>query len=226
MQVSQPVGRDAATKKYDILSALMAHGLAQDKHRQRLVMRLLSLITTRYNWARNELSMGQKEIARLWCVDERTVKREMAKLRAMEWLLVKRAAVRGRVSLYGLDLERILLDTRPQWENIGPDFIARMEMTHSAEPDSGGNVVPFKPVAAPVGEGLWAAAQRQLHTEDSATYGAWFQSLVEAERDGGTVQLAAPSRFHATYVSTHLQARLLTALRRADASVSDVRVVG
>jgi DnaA-like protein len=226
MQVSQPVGRDAATKKYDILSALMAHGLAQDKHRQRLVMRLLSLITTRYNWTRNELSMGQKEIARLWCVDERTVKREMAKLRAMEWLQIKRAGARGRVSLYGLDLVRILLDTRPQWENIGPDFIERMEMTHRAAPAEPGNVVPFKPVATPVGEGLWAETQRQLHAEDSATFGAWFQGLIEAEREGGTVQLAAPSRFHATYVSTHLQARLLTALRRADSSVSDVCITG
>ena len=63
MQVIRAVGREAAAKKYDILSAMMAHALAGDKHRQRLVLRLMALITTRYNWQRNELAMGQREIA-------------------------------------------------------------------------------------------------------------------------------------------------------------------
>lgn len=36
-----------------------------DQNLQRLVLRLMSLITTRYNWQRNELTMGQREIARL-----------------------------------------------------------------------------------------------------------------------------------------------------------------
>ena len=49
MQVIRPVGREAAAKKYDILSAMTDHALAGDQHRQRLVLRLMSLITTRYN---------------------------------------------------------------------------------------------------------------------------------------------------------------------------------
>ena len=49
MQVIRPVGREAASRKYDVLSALMAHALAGDKHRQRLVLRLMAVITTRYN---------------------------------------------------------------------------------------------------------------------------------------------------------------------------------
>lgn len=61
MQVIRAVGPEAAAKKYDLLSAMMAHGLASDKHRQR-------------------------EIARLWCVDERTVKRDMARLRSLGWI--------------------------------------------------------------------------------------------------------------------------------------------
>ena len=83
MQLPRPVGREAASRKYDILSALMAFALAQDKHVQRQVLRIMALITTRYNWQRDELTMGQGEIAKLWSVDERTVKREMAKLRAL-----------------------------------------------------------------------------------------------------------------------------------------------
>ena len=80
MQRARPVGREAASKKYDILSALMAHALSLDPASQKLALRLMSLITTRYNWQRDELTIGQTEIARLWCVDPRTVKREMAKL--------------------------------------------------------------------------------------------------------------------------------------------------
>ncbi len=97
MQVIRPVGREAAAKKYDILSAMTDHALAGDQHRQRLVLRLMSLITTRYNWQRNELTMGQKEIARLWCVDERTVKRDMARLRA--WLVAGQGARRAGQSV-------------------------------------------------------------------------------------------------------------------------------
>ncbi|MGV3695080.1 MAG: hypothetical protein ACO1OA_11235, partial [Paracoccus marcusii] len=125
MQVMRPVGRQAAARKYDLLSAMMAHALAGDPQRQRLVLRLMALITTRYNWQRDELTMGQREIARLWCVDERTVKRDMARLRGLGWITVKRQGARGRVSVLGLDLDRILLDTRPAWPNIGPDYVAR-----------------------------------------------------------------------------------------------------
>lgn len=126
MQVIRAVGREAAAKKYDLLSAMMAHGLAADKHRQRLVLRLMALITSRYNWQRDELTIGQREIARLWCVDERTVKREMAKLRVLGWIEIKQQGARGRVSVLGLNLDRIMLDTRPEWANIGPDFVERV----------------------------------------------------------------------------------------------------
>ena len=53
MQVIRPVGREAAARKYDLLSAMMAHALAGDQNRQRLVLRLMALITTRYNWQRD-----------------------------------------------------------------------------------------------------------------------------------------------------------------------------
>jgi hypothetical protein len=86
----------SASQKYDVLTALGAHALAGGKTQMRLGLRFITLITARYNWARNELAVGQREIARLWSVDERTVKREMAKLRALGWLVVKRQGTRGR----------------------------------------------------------------------------------------------------------------------------------
>ncbi|MFN3276002.1 MAG: DnaA N-terminal domain-containing protein [Paracoccus sp. (in: a-proteobacteria)] len=226
MQVIRPVGREAAAKKYDILSALMAHALASGPGPQRLVLRLMALITTRYNWQRDELTMGQREIARLWCVDERTVKRDMAQLRALGWVTVKRQGARGRVSVLGLDLDRIALDTRPAWPNIGEDYVARM--TGRSESAPAPNVVPFrKQGAAAAQAGLWGVVCAALQAEDPVVFDAWFAPLVQIEQadgQGGALHLAAPSRFHATYVRTHLMARLQIAARRADPSVVSVRI--
>jgi hypothetical protein len=227
MQLPRPVGREAASRKYDILSALMAFALSQDKHVQRQVLRVMALITTRYNWQRDELTMGQTEIARLWSVDDRTVKREMARLRAQGWLVLKRQGARGRVSSYGLDLNRMLEDTRPAWPLIGEDFRARLD---PGEPAGQGasNVVPLRAaVPAPASDGsVWAAAQAWLHQEDAATYGAWFHALTEAGIEANCLTLAAPTRFHASYVATNLKDWLLTALRRQDPALREVRIVG
>lgn len=222
MQVIRPVGREAAAKKYDILSALMAHALAGDKHRQRLVLRFMALITTRYNWQRNELAIGQVEIARLWSVDERTVKREMARLRDLGWLELKRAGARGRVAVHGIALERLNLDTRHAWANIGSDFVQRMGVRDPAPAAT--TVVPFRR-PPPSGQGLWAAVSRHLADEDAPTYATWFSGLAEGGIEDGCLTLHAPSRFHAAYVTAHLLERLRIAARRADPAVATVRVL-
>lgn len=222
MKVVKPVGRDAAVRKYDMLSAMMAYAMAGDQHRQRLVLRFMSLITTRYNWQRNELTMGQREIARLWCVDERTVKRDMARLRALGWLLVQRQGARGRVSVLSLDLERIMLDTRAEWGNIGEDFIGRQA------PDEAigqGTVIPFRRAEPVAGQGLWAAACRQLAAEDPPTFDAWLAGLRDAGLDQGVITLLAPTKFHATYVRTHFLSRIALILRRLDGDVTRVQIV-
>ncbi|QCO57561.1 hypothetical protein EOK75_17805 (plasmid) [Pseudorhodobacter turbinis] len=224
MLVTKPVGRDASTKKYDILSALSAYALSQDKHAQRRILRLMSLITTRYNWQRNELSMGQEDIARLWSVDLRTVKREMAKLRAVGWLVETRAAARGRVALHALDLAMIMADTQNVWPNIGPDFVDRQAAQIPPAPEAS-NVVPFQQIPSlPADGSVWAAAQHAFQAQDGAAFSAWISRLSEIERDGGTLCLLAPSRFHKTYVETHLADRLTRILRRIDPSISGVRI--
>lgn len=223
MRVIKPVGRDAAVRKYDILSALTAHALASDAQSQRLVLRLTVLITARYNWQRDELITGQKEIARMWCVDERTVKRDMARLRAMGWVVVKRQGARGRVSVLGLDLDRIMIDTRPSWTNIGEDFVQRM--TGPEIPSAADNVVPFRRLDMPnQGDGLWRRVCEQLQTEDAAIFDAWFRPMIETGQAEGVLSLTAPSRFHATYLRTHLLSRLQSALRRAEPGMVAVRI--
>ena len=225
MLAMKPVGRNESARKYDILTALGSYALARGKHEQRLVLRFLTLITARYNWARDELAVGQREIAALWSVDERTVKREMGKLRGLGWLVVKRQGARGRVTQYGIALEIVLQATRAQWDAVGPDFALRMQ--GAPEPD---RVVPLRPtgnVKVPdLSDGTeWALAQAILFQEDAASYGAWLAALTRTGRAGGRVTLKAPSRFHAVYVTTHLIGRVEAACRSVDDTVSEVVLI-
>lgn len=226
MLKNKPVGRNASAAKYDILTALGAYALARSKHDQRLVLRFMTLITARYNWAHNELACGQREIARLWSVDERTVKREMAKLRALGWLVVKRQGARGHVTEYRIDMERLLEMTQPQWASVGPDFELRMQ--GSPEP---ARVVPLPsrhiPEAPDISDGSeWSLAKAVLHAEDPANYASWIQSLERVDRAGGRLVLKAPSRFHGSYVQTHMLTRLLQACRGVDETVTEIAVLG
>ena len=50
--------------------------------------------------------------------------------------------------------------------------------------------------------------------------------LVAQEEGEGWLTLAAPTRFHATYVETHLMGRLMRAVRRVDPSIAGVRIEG
>lgn len=226
MQTLRPVGQGASARKYDILTALGAYALAQGKHDQRRVLRLMTLVTARYNWARDELAVGQREIARLWSVDERTVKREMALLRARGWLVVKRQGARGRVTQYGLGLERMMTDTSVQWAAVGPDF--ELRMGQGDVPDATVVPMPVKGVvrAPDVSQGTeWALAQAVLHGEDAGMYASWIAGLERVERAGGRLTLKAPSRFHGAYVQTHLERRVLAACREVDGDVTEIRVV-
>lgn len=225
MQTARPVGRSASARKYDIITALGAYALAQDKYEQRRVLRLITLITARYNWARDLLAVGQREIAEMWSVDARTVKREMALLRGRGWLVVKRQGARGRVTEYGLDLERMMADTSALWQAVGPDFAVRMGQ--GAETSENVVALPTRPIQAPsVAEGTeWALAAALLHAEDAGTYASWIAGLQRQDRVGGRVTLLAPSRFHAAYVQTHLERRLLAACQEVDGDVTELRVV-
>jgi hypothetical protein len=151
--------------------------------------------------------MWQGEISRLWSVEDRTVKREMARLRAQGWLVLKRQGARGRVSCYGVDLNRMLEDTRPAWPLIGEDFIARLEPAPPPGPagQGGSKVVPLRVVPAPKPDGsVWSVAKVHLQAEDTGIYGSWLHALAEAGHEANALTLAAPTRFHATYVMANL----------------------
>jgi hypothetical protein len=227
MKQVQPVGRQAQSRKYDLLTAIGVHACRGDKHFQRLALRLLTLIVARYNWQHDELSVGQREIAQLWSVDERTVKRDMAKLRDIGWLVQKRAALRGRVAVHGLDFARILEATAPDWHAVGPDFQERMGDSLPKEVPT--NIVAFPGPAAPAADlppeaTPWEQARHRLEAEDPALFSLWFRQLQPGADLDGQFRLIAPSRFHATFVRTHHLGRLLAALRAAGLATGGVEI--
>ncbi len=222
-QGTKAVGRNAAALKYDIITAVGAWALAQSKHEHRLALRFLTLLTARYNWQRDLLCVGQREIAALWQCNERTVKRDMSKLRALGWVVLKIQGRRGRVAQYGLNLDAILKSTRSTWDHIGPDFVLRLDQPATD------NIIPLTPrqdVPAPdISSGQeWSLAAALIHQEDPATFGAWVRALERESRAGGLLCLKAPSRFHAAYVEIHLKARLIAACRIVDDSVTDIAI--
>lgn len=231
MVAKRAVGPGASARKYDLLTALGTHALASGKSRQVSCLRLITLITARYNWKSDELCVGRPEMARLWNVDERTVKRELARLRGYGWLEVKRPGARGRITSYWLCFDKLFEDTRPDWPRVGPDYEARMVFdTAGAPPESAqARVVQFPgaSAAAPdVSDGsVWSLASALLHAEDAQIYGAWLRGLTQDSLEAGRLRLRAPSKFHAHYVHTHLLGRILAALKTVDGEVETVSVI-
>lgn len=224
MLMKKAVGRNGAERKYDLLTVLGSYALSQGKSLQRQTLRLICLVTARYNWQNDELSVAQTDIARLWSVDPRTVKREMAAFRDMDWLVEKRAAARGRVTVYGLGISRILEDTRSCWEKVGPDLVARLDSS-PAEAQPVGNIIPFPTASLPDGDTIWGKIAARLVADQGAVYQAWFAALVAFERDGGVLELKAPSGFHARYVETHFRGVLERAVSQVAPHIEIIKLV-
>lgn len=223
MAVARLAGQGASARKYDLLTVIGAAGLAGSPLDQRMALRLMTLITARYDWRRDLLSTGQREIARLWSVDERTVKREMSKLRERGWLVLRRQGARGRVSEYALGMARLLDDTRPYWALVGSDLEDRLdEATSSVPAGTEKNVIPF-PAPAATGD-TWGTAMAEIATESPALYATWLQHLKVLYITDEEIILQAPSRFHATYVQTHLSLRLLSLCSKRNPSLRGLRI--
>lgn len=220
-------GPGAAAVKYDLVTALLVLAAQGPPVEARLALRLSLTITARYNWRTGTFSVGLKELASLWGVTDRTAKREIAAMRAQNWLRVSRPAARGRVASYAIEFETVLRATMPFWAAVGPDYAARM--VGVPEPDTPTNVVPLRQVTpeAPEPNGTcWPKAAKLLREQDPATYGAWFAHLRVADHEAGVLTLVAPSRFVADYVRTHFQTRLQAVLAQAgEGGLREVRIV-
>lgn len=227
MQQSKATGPRAAALKYDILTALLSLSMHDKGVDGRLAQRLALLITARLSWRTETFCVGIREIARLWCVTERTAKRDLALMRARHWIVVQRAATRGRVTEHRVNIADVLVATRMCWPAVGPDYVERMgQGGQAAPPDQ--TVVPFptSQMQPPAPDGtLWGQAARLIHDSDPALFAAWFGQLHEVESGAGRLVLAAPSRFIGNYVETHLMGKLLAAVTQVDAGLRDIRVI-
>ncbi|WP_128255317.1 DnaA N-terminal domain-containing protein [Falsirhodobacter deserti] len=223
MAVARLAGQGASSRKYDVLTAIGAAGLAGEAMAQRLALRLIVLITARYDWRADRLATGQREIAALWSVDERTVKREMARLREKGWLVLRRQGGRGRVAEYALGLDRILADTAPHWAAVGRDLEARLAPDDAPPVPAGTpNIIAFP---QPDGQSPWDRVMQHIAQEAPTVYATWLRQLRPLEETGGGLTLEAPTRFHANYVETHLALRILTACRVAAPQIGSLRIL-
>ena len=226
-EAGQITGPGAAALKYDILTALLVTAAQGEPVEARLTLRLALLITARYNWRRGTFAVGQKEIARMWGVTERTAKREMAQMRNRGWIAVDVPAARGRVACYRISLAQVLRVTMPHWAAVGSDFVARMVGAPEEEGQGASNVIPLRrePETLPGPDGTaWSAVAVRLQAQDPGVYSAGFAQLTPTEVEGGTLTLLAPSRFICDYVATHYRSRILAALATEDRSLHDVRI--
>ncbi|APE45744.1 hypothetical protein BOO69_18975 (plasmid) [Sulfitobacter alexandrii] len=230
MKIQRAMGPDAGVVKYDLLTALSVAGLAGSPGLATSLMRLIALVTARYNWREDEFCVGQKDMARMWSVDERTVKRQIKRLLEAEVLICKRPGVRGRVGAYRLNHGGIARLSAPTWHLVGPDFEARMQARYGADEAEkvvrlGDYVAAAEPAKDTGASGTpWARAMATLRSEDKAQYEAWFQRLGYLSVEGGVVHVTCPSAFIRRYIETHLMQRLLNAVRAEFGGVSEVRI--
>jgi hypothetical protein len=210
------VGPRAGTLKYDLLTALSVAGLHSSPTTQTSFMRLMALVTARYNWRVEEVTVGHIELARLWGVNDRTVKREMKRLMEMGVVICIRPGVRGRVGAYRLNYRRIYDMSQSVWAAVGPDFEDRMMEVSGAKTVV---KVDFQPsqISAPklvkgMPTGTWGAVRQRLKAEHPELFESWFAKLVQESITEHTLILRAPNGFVSRYIETHFATKLARAV--------------
>lgn len=213
-------GPGAGAVKYDVLTALGLIGMHGPGPMQASMLRLIAALTARYNWRAEEMSVGQRELARLWGVAERTAKREVKRLTGLRVILLKRPGVRGRVASYRLNLGEVARLSKPHWIAVGSDFAERMETLAPAEAKVvhlGFPAPEAEPGAAQTAGtegqgGTWRAVRARLRAEDPAAFANWYAQLTYLGIEGRDIRLRAATPFVGRYVETHLARPLALAI--------------
>jgi DnaA N-terminal domain len=232
MELKRLTGVEAGSMKYDVLTAMAIAGLHGTSTQQTSMMRLIALVTARYNWRRDELTVGQRDMARMWDVNERTVKREIKRLTKDNILICKRVGVRGRVGAYRLNLVEIGNISQKSWGAVGPDFDDRMtknlpqQTTKVVKVDFGTKTnVQVNKKAEDTEIGTWNAVLQTLKSTDAASYSNWYARLTLKTNIDGKIELNAPNKFVANYIQTHLHAALHKALEQELGVITQVRIL-
>jgi DNA-binding transcriptional ArsR family regulator len=208
---SRITGPGAAARKYDLLTALAVAGLRESVIPAVLALRLIALITARYDWMRDAVSIGHDELARLWGVSLRTVARDLDRLRRMGLLQVTAPARRGRVAVYRLDHTALDHMLRPVMPTLPPGQAARLraeyEGSNAPEPEVSPNET---------NSGWWAIRATLDGRLPAAALTRWIDELRCEDTADGVLRLRAPSSFHADYATRTYG----DALRRAAIAVN------
>ena len=241
--VTRIVGPEAGARKYDLLTGLATAALQREAHAAAAcgdgpasdfsavtALRLIALITARYDWARDSAAIGHSDLERLWGVSRRTVIREIDRLRRLGLLELVSEGRRGRVSVYRLGQARIADLTRRSWSGAGDKFAQRMAsldppVDMPPGPARCSAVVALFPGGDAAGQGGWRRIVAALGEDISvAALRRWIQPLICRRLDDTRLDLAAPSRFHADYVVRTYGAALERAAHRSGLPGADVRV--
>lgn len=221
-------GPRAGTLKYDLITALGVAGLHGSKSEQVSALRLITLLTARYNWRRDEVAIGQTELAKLWAVDSRTVIRELKRLKALRLLETRRSAARGRVAVYRLNMIGVRQFSERSWPKVGPDFEDR---ANEVLPDTSGSVVrvdfanqPASNAPIPSGSKPWVSMLEHLSAKEPQLYQNWYARLQFIGFEDGHLSLTAPSRFVARYIETHLARQLREAADQSFGPVERISI--
>lgn len=229
---SDKLRKMSASLKYDILSALAVAALSQ-KDRTRIdYFRLIALITSRYDWLRGEVSIGHSQLAELWSIDVRSVKRQIAYYADAGLMKKSRAGVRGRVTVYEIDLLKLIATTRPTLAKIGPDLEERLEQfcgaaaqsdsaQESAEKKALGEINTDR-VSEPSSEGALLRPASSSDGEDARILSAvrcalspsaferWFKDVTIRKVSSGAIEFLFPTKFTADYVERTFEKQLTT----------------
>jgi DNA-binding Lrp family transcriptional regulator len=208
MKSTKSMGPHASVRKYDLLTAMAVAGLNGKSGFQTTILRLVAVITARYNWKLDELTVGQRDLAKMWSVDERTVKREVKRLLDAKILLQLRPGVRGRVAAFRLNQDEIYRLSLPHWDQVGPDFAARMEENKIIHPEAEEKVVRVDFRTKVPQDAAWERTFMRLAESDPHLHRSWFAALLFDGFSDDVLKLRAPSSFVAQYILTHHLGRI------------------
>lgn len=202
-QSQRLVGPNSAVLKYDLLTALLLVGFHGTPLAQVSATRLSLLLTARYNWKTDQVSIGQADLAKLWNVTPRTVKREVKRMIDSGWLICLRAGVKGRVARYRLGQGAVFSASRAFWPEVGSDYVERME-------NLAGRV---EPKLIRVDFAKKGRADNEIAALDPLIlclkdlrpdlFETWFSQLKAPVPNGEVLTIKAPNTFIARYVETH-----------------------
>lgn len=211
-------GPNAAVAKYDVISALTCVALTGERSQQTIIMRLINLITCRYNWRKNELSIGSKEVGELTFTSQRTAKRTLKALTDLRFLIVRLQGRKGRVTKYGLGITAIFeaaaLHAKPKCHQFSERITA-----DSLGPSASVPPTDFKVEAQACRK--WNAICVDIADKSQSLYVSWFADMVGSVKDG-QLTVACKSNFIQNYARTKLLANVYASAEAAGVKLAKI----